>query len=80
MKFAIGTLHERVSAIFTGVQNTVSSYVNEQGIEVRRLSPPPIPDALNVEVGNIIQNLRAPLDKALSAIALQSYPTPKGVR
>lgn len=79
-KSEIDKLNERVNAILEGGPSVLSSYVNEQGVEVRRLSPPPIPDALNIEVGNIIQNLRAPLDKALSAIAIQLHSNHQGVQ
>ncbi len=76
----IDKLNERINVILKGGPDVLSSYVNEQGIEVRRLSPPSIPHDLNIEVGNIIQNLRAPLDKALSTIAIQFYPTHTGVQ
>lgn len=79
-KSEIGKLSGRVDAILEGGPPVPSSYLNEQGVEVRRLLPPTIPHELNIEVGNIIQNLRAPLDKALSAIAVQKHPNHEGVQ
>jgi hypothetical protein len=79
-KSEINKLNHRVNAMVESWPDVITHYVNEQGVEVRRLATPPIPNDLNIEVGNIIQNLRAPLDKALSAIALKFHPNHNGVQ
>jgi hypothetical protein len=79
-KSEIGKLEDRINALLEDSPKMLSSYLNEQGIEVRRLTPPSIPNNLKIEVGNIIQNLRAPLDKALSAVAILHQSSHKGVQ
>jgi len=56
-----------------------TSKIDSNGIEVWRFTVPEIPTDLNVMVGNILHNLRSPLDQVLSAVALLSHDSPRGV-
>ena len=54
--------------------------VARQGIEVWHIKPKgELPVAFNLRAGEILHNLRSPLDQTLSAIALQNHPDPTGV-
>jgi hypothetical protein len=57
----------------------VASNIDANGIEVWRYAVPEIPHAFSVTVGAILHTLRSPLDQMLSAIALQSHASPRGV-
>jgi hypothetical protein len=47
--------------------------IDSNGVEVWRFVVPEIPTDFNVTVGNILHNLRSPLDQMLSAVALQTH-------
>jgi hypothetical protein len=56
-----------------------TSKIDSNGVEVWRFALPEIPTDMNVTVGNILHNLRSPLDQMLSAVALLSHDSPHGV-
>jgi hypothetical protein len=78
-KTEIDNLNERINAFFEANPYTLGSEVDQNGIEVWRYAPPKIPTAFSVSVGAILHSLRSPLDQMLSAIALQTHASPRGV-
>jgi len=50
-----------------------ASHIDSNGVEVWRFVIPEIPTDFNVTVGNILHNLRSPLDQMLSAVALLTH-------
>jgi hypothetical protein len=62
----------------TGFSKSTAT-VDSNGVEVWRYVVPEIPTALNVTVGAILHSLRTPLDQMLSAIALKTHDSPRGV-
>lgn len=59
--------------------NKISSHVDNNGVEVWRYQVPEIPESMTIIVGNILHNLRAPLDQMLTEIALITDPSPRHV-